>query len=134
MDISLELSPEGKMIAKGRAGQPVFVNRIDPENPEGTGPMELVLEGLAGCASIDVLMILEKQRADIRSYRVDVHGERPEGKAARPFNRITMHFSINTDLSEDKVKRAIELSLEKYCSVAVMLEKTASIEYTLTLV
>ena len=62
MDISLELSPEGKMIAKGAAGYPVFVNRIDPLHPEGTGPMELVLEGLAGCASIDVLIILEKQR------------------------------------------------------------------------
>lgn len=133
MDISLELSPEGKMIAKGAAGYPVFVNRIDPLHPEGTGPMELVLEGLAGCASIDVLMILEKQRAEVRSYRVDVHGDRSEGVAARPFNHITMHFSIGTDLAEEKVKRAISLSLEKYCSVAAMLDKTATIEYTLTI-
>ncbi|MDD4820318.1 MAG: OsmC family protein [Flavobacteriales bacterium] len=122
------------MEAKGSTGDAVLLNRITPESHTGTSPMELILEGLAGCSSIDVLLVLEeKQRANISLYKVEVEGNRQEGKAARPFDDIHLHFMIDTDVSATKVLRAIDLSLEKYCSVAKMLEKAAKIDYSLTL-
>lgn len=135
MNITLERKGTAyAMQAVGQTGDVVQLNRITETDFSGTSPMELILEGLAGCSSIDVLLVLEeKQKAKITSYKVDVQGFRPEGNAARPFEAINMDFFIDTDASENKVIRAIDLSLEKYCSVAKMLEKTAKIDYSLTL-
>lgn len=97
---------------------------------KGVRPMELLLMGLAGCASIDVIHILKKQQIEIESYSVVVDGERESGKEANLFHEIKIHFFVKGIIEENKLKRAIELSLEKYCSVAKTLEKTAKIIYT----
>lgn len=97
---------------------------------KGVRPMDLLLMGLAGCASIDVIHILKKQQIEIDSYSVQVEGERESGKDANLFQDINIHFIVKADMEEDKLKRAISLSLEKYCSVAKTLEKTAKINYT----
>ena len=96
---------------------------------KGVRPMELLLMSLAGCASIDVINILRKQRFAILDYRVTVDGERETGKDANLFTDIVLNFYLKGDLEEDKLIRAIELSLDKYCSVAKTLEKTAEISY-----
>jgi len=100
---------------------------------KGTRPMELLLMGLAGCAGIDVISILRKQRQAIDSMRVEVDGERGELQEANPFTKIVVKFHFKGAIEEAHLKRAIELSLEKYCSVAKTLEKSATItsEYTL---
>ncbi len=97
---------------------------------QGVRPMELLLMGLAGCASIDVIHILNKQQISIDSYQVQVEGERETGKDANLFQDIKIHFVVKGKVEEEKLKRAIELSLEKYCSVAKTLEKTAKINYS----
>ena len=88
--------------------------------------MELLLAGLASCTSIDIVLILQKQKQVIDDYRVEISGERGEGVPS-VFTDIHLHFVLKGQLEENKVKRAIDLSLEKYCSAAAMLNKTATI-------
>ncbi len=100
---------------------------------KGPTPMELLLLGAAGCSSIDVLLILRKQRQNIEEFSVSVDYERiPNGEASQ-FKTITLNFHINGDVTPEKAKRAIDLSLEKYCSVSLILSYTATIDYTLSI-
>ena len=100
---------------------------------KGVRPMEMLLMGLAGCSGIDVISILRKQRQQIDAMDVEVVGERGEGQEATPFTKIVVRFALRGAIEESHLKRAIELSMDKYCSVAKTLEKTATItwEYTL---
>lgn len=100
----------------------------------GPRPMELLIMGLAGCSSIDVIMILNKHRIEVKDYSVDVQADREKVEEANLFKKIHMKFFVKGDFQESQVKRAIDLSLEKYCSVAKTLEKTATITYELELV
>lgn len=93
---------------------------------QGFRPMELLLAGLASCTSIDVVLILQKQKQTIDDYRVEVSGNRAEGTPS-VFTDIHLHFVLSGDLDPKKVDRAIHLSLEKYCSAAAMLSQTAQI-------
>lgn len=87
----------------------------------GARPMELVLMGVAGCASYDVVHILKRQREDVLSCSASVEAERAEDPP-RVFTRIKMHFVVSgNDLIETKVARAVALSAEKYCSASIML-------------
>ena len=92
----------------------------------GFSPMELVLEGLAGCMSVDIMMILNKQRQVVESYQVFVKGNRVDD-IPRVFESIDMLVEIEGDILPKKIQRAIDLSAEKYCSVLKMLEKAAKI-------
>jgi len=95
----------------------------------GSRPMELILMGLGGCASIDVVMILEKARQEITDCKVVINAERAESDP-KVYTRIHVHFIVTgKNLIRDRVARAIELSAEKYCSVSIMLGKTATIEH-----
>lgn len=95
----------------------------------GSRPMELILMGLGGCASIDVVMILEKARQEMTGCKVVINAERAESDP-KVYTRIHVHFIVSgKNLNRDRVARAIELSAEKYCSVSIMLGKTATIEH-----
>lgn len=89
----------------------------------GARPMELVLLGVASCASYDVVTILKKQRQDVTRCVVRVEAERaPE--PPRVFTKIHMHFDIAGEgLTESKVARAVKLSAETYCSASIMLKR-----------
>ncbi|PJZ44307.1 OsmC family protein [Leptospira brenneri] len=100
----------------------------------GPRPMELLIMGLAGCSSIDVLMILAKHRIEVKDYSVEVDADREKVEEANLFKNIHMKFKIQGDFKEEQVRRAIDLSLEKYCSVAKTLEKTAKITYEFELI
>lgn len=101
-------------------------------NPEmggqeyGARPMQVVLNALAGCASIDVISILKKQRQEITDYAVTVQGEREPGKEPSLWKDIEIIFEITGNVEEDKAKRAVEISMNKYCSVAVTLVKAGA--------
>jgi putative redox protein len=99
----------------------------------GARPMELLLSALGGCAGIDVLGILVKQRQTVDDLTVTVEGERPPGEPA-VFTRIHVHFEVSGPEDERAVVRAVELSMDKYCSVARTLEHTAEIGYSHALV
>jgi putative redox protein len=94
-----------------------------------SSPMELVLMALAGCTSMDVLSILQKMRQSLSDYRVVVKAERAE-EHPKVYTRIHIDYYFWGDQVEEKnVQRAIELSQTKYCSVSIMLKKTAELTY-----
>lgn len=91
--------------------------------------MELLLMGVAGCSSIDIVMILKKQKIELEDLQVEVEGFRQDGAVPNVFTAIKMDVHLKGDCTPEKAKRAVDLSIEKYCSVAKMLEKTADISY-----
>ncbi len=95
----------------------------------GTRPMELVLIGLGGCSAMDVLSILKKQRQTVTDFMIEAQAQRRE-EEPKVFTEIHLHYIIKgRGLKENHVKRALELSTQKYCSVSAMLDKTAKITY-----
>ncbi|MEH6544165.1 MAG: OsmC family protein [Porticoccaceae bacterium] len=87
----------------------------------GVRPMEMLLIGMGGCASFDVLSMLRKGRQQVSDCRAELQAERADAVPA-VFTRINIHFVVTgTDLKESQVKRAVELSAEKYCSASIML-------------
>lgn len=103
----------------------------------GVRPMELLLMGLASCSAIDVALILKKQRQDVTDFRISVDGERiqEDDTKRKPFRKIHLHFQLSgANLNEDKVKKAIALSMEKYCSATAQLEALAEITFEATVV
>lgn len=87
----------------------------------GPSPMELVLLGVGGCSSIDVVSFLEKMREDVTDCRCELSAERADDVPA-VFTAIHLHFVVRgNDLSEAKVARAVALSADKYCSASLML-------------
>lgn len=95
----------------------------------GVRPMEMLLMGLGGCTAFDVVMILNKARQKIVDVEVELSATRADS-VPKVFTDIHVHFIVKgRDLSEKQVKRAIELSAEKYCSASIMLGKTANITH-----
>ena len=100
----------------------------------GARPMETVLVGLGGCSAIDVLAILRKARQPVAGCELEITAERADTIPA-VFTRIHVQYRLAGDgLAEHKVRRAVSLSMDKYCSVTRMLEKTAEITYDFELV
>ena len=94
--------------------------------------MELLLMGIAGCSSIDVIGILKKQRQQIDDYKVVVHGERLKAIPAL-FKTIHIEFHLEGEIQQKKALQAIHLSIDKYCSVSKILDQTANITTQLIL-
>lgn len=95
----------------------------------GPSPMELMLIGTGGCSAYDVVHILEKGREAVEDCVVELDAERAETEP-KVFTRIHMHFIVKgRALSHDKVKRAIDLSIDKYCSASAMMAKTATLTH-----
>jgi putative redox protein len=92
----------------------------------GVRPMQMLLMGLAGCSAIDVIAILKKQRQEIKNYKMIVNGEREAGKEPSLWKDISMEFHLYGSIDEDKAIKAVELSLNKYCSVAATLDKAGA--------
>jgi putative redox protein len=92
-------------------------------------PMETVLIALAGCAGMDAVLILQKMKVDLKRFDIKVDGRRREGEPA-PFEEIKMTFVLSGEnLTKEKADKAVDLSVNKYCSVGVMLRDTVKITY-----
>jgi putative redox protein len=95
----------------------------------GVRPMEMLLMGMGGCTAFDVVMILNKARQDIVDVVVEMQATRADA-IPKVFTEIHVHFIVKgRELNEKQVKRAVELSAEKYCSASIMLGKTANITH-----
>ena len=95
----------------------------------GVRPMEMILLGLGGCTSFDVMHILKKARQPVVNCVVELEAARAEAEP-KVFTRIHVHFIVSGQgLKENQVKRAVELSAEKYCSASIMLGR-AGVEIT----
>ncbi|MFM7221798.1 MAG: OsmC family protein [Bacteroidota bacterium] len=96
----------------------------------GFRPMQTLLAALAGCSSVDIVMILKKQKQDLQGLEIEVDGEREEGKEPALWRTIDVNFKLSGDVDPQKAERAVELSMQKYCSVAETLRKAgAEIRY-----
>ena len=120
-----------------------FVSRTDgkekliikgPDSPEtANSPTELLLYGMSGCSSLDIFMILGKMRKNITEFRVDMDGEREETDP-KVLKKANVHYFMSGDMSEEQGIRAINLSLEKYCSVSILARRGGvDLTYSLTL-
>jgi putative redox protein len=92
----------------------------------GVRPMQVLLMGLAGCSAIDVITILKKQRQEVVDYKMVVNGEREAGKEPSLWKDVTIEFHIYGDIDKDKADKAVELSVNKYCSVAATLKSAGA--------
>lgn len=101
----------------------------EDETSAGPSPMEMLLVGLAGCTAVDVVHILRRQRQPMTGLQVTVKGERADDYPM-VYTTINIEYVVQGDVDEEKLKRAIALSEEKYCSASAMLGKTAHIEHT----
>lgn len=113
------------------AGNTILVEGSPDIGGEGQGvrPMELLLLSLASCSSMDVVSILKKMRQPVEDVRVEVEGERATDEVPAVFKKIHLNFLFKGALRPERVEEAIRLSVEKYCSVSRMLEKTAEITW-----
>lgn len=100
----------------------------------GPRPMELLLMGIGGCSGMDVISILKKKKQDVKGLEINVKGDKAENYPKK-FTDINLEFVVKgKNISEDAVKRAVELSMEKYCSVKATLEGSAKITYNYRIV
>lgn len=118
----------GKRYRGGRPGGATIV--VDGDREVAPSPVESVLVGLGACSSIDVVEILAKRRTPVTSLQVRVDFSR----AATPPRRLTdieLHFTVATASERSHVERAIELSMEKYCSIAASLAPDTRLSWSL---
>ncbi|MEJ7769550.1 MAG: OsmC family protein [Chitinophagaceae bacterium] len=92
-------------------------------NNFGVRPMQMLLMGLGGCSAIDIVSILKKQRQAIEGFNMKIEGEREKGKEPSLWEDVTIVFELRGNIDPAKARRACELSMEKYCSVAETLRK-----------
>ncbi len=96
---------------------------------QGARPMELVLMALASCSAFDIVQILKKQRQKFHSFNISAEGKR-RNQVPAVFTSIHMTFEFIGPLEDAKVRRAVELSVEKYCSVYEMLKNSVHITWS----
>jgi putative redox protein len=87
----------------------------------GARPMQMMLMALGGCSGIDVVSILKKQRQTIEGFRMMIDGEREKGTEPSLWKFVRITFELSGDIDPEKARRACELSIDKYCSVAATL-------------
>lgn len=108
-------------------------SKIEIDAKGGFNPKALLLSGLAGCTGVDIVDILEKMRVPFANLKIEVETEQTT-ELPKVFKDIHMNYIITTaEENRDKVKKAIDLSLDKYCGVAAMLRKNSKIDYTITI-
>lgn len=120
--------------ATNEAGQLVEIDANPAIGGEGKGfrPMEMMLVGLGGCSGIDMVNILTKQKEPLDDIQIDINATR---RTEEPpiFEKININFRLYGELNPQKVERAINLTFEKYCSVANILSRSAEINFTFTI-
>jgi putative redox protein len=105
---------------------------IDGDSKLAASPMELVLTALCGCTAVDVVTILRKKREPFTGVEVSAEAEKALD-SPRVFTAIKLLYRVRGSVSRKAVEDAVRLSEEKYCSVAAMLNKTATITYRIEL-
>ncbi len=114
--------------------QIAFGNAFGDSPKPGPSPMELMLIGAGGCSAYDVVHILERGREPIEDVICDVSAERADTDP-KVFTKIHMHFTVKgRGLDPRKVDRAVNLSIEKYCSATAMLARTAEVTHDVEVV
>lgn len=122
--------------AKNEDGKIVDIDGAPAIGGKGNGvrPMQLLIMGLGGCSAMDMLLILKKQKQVVDGLKIELDAERHEDQEPALFKKVHVTFNFQGDLNPGRVKRAVALSMDKYCSVAKILEKSeADITYGSTI-
>ncbi len=90
----------------------------------GTSPMQLLATAVGACSGMDVAEILRKSRQHVETFEMEVDGTRPEAGAPRPFTHLHVTYRFTGDVAPQHARRAVDLGLRKYCSVAESLDKS----------
>ncbi|HTB32164.1 MAG TPA: OsmC family protein [Bacteroidia bacterium] len=90
-------------------------------NNFGVRPMQMLLMGIGGCSAIDIVTILKKQRQHVDDFKIEIEGEREKGKEPSLWQNVRIKYFLKGKIEPEKAKRACELSMGKYCSVAATL-------------
>jgi putative redox protein len=123
---TVQFAGDGFFIATTPSGHAQVLD-VKGERMAAPGPLELLTIALGGCTGADVISILEKKREHITAYRIEIQGERRK-EHPRSFRRFEVrHILRGRGISPKAVEQAIQLSTEKYCSVAATLRPTAEI-------
>lgn len=130
--IYVEWSGEGQHLTGHNATGPTVV--MDGNKELGTSPMVLLLHAEAGCTALDVLSLLEKMREPIKGLKIEVDAVKGDGEFPRVWEKIHVRYIISGGVDREKALKAVNLSLDKYCSVSAMLSKTAAITHEVVLV
>ena len=120
-----------RFLAESGTGHTVTIEGPESHGGKNTGvrPMEMLLMGVGGCASFDVLTILQKSRQEVTDCIARLEAERADVVPA-VFTKINIHFEVSgNNLKEAAVERAVSLSAEKFCSASIMM-KAAGVELT----
>lgn len=122
MSMSAKVKWDGDVRFQGTTGSGFDV-MVDGELKQGPRPMELMLIGLGGCTSYDVVGILKKTRQDVVDCVAEIDAERAD-EVPSVFTKIHVKFIVSgRELNPKKVERAVKLSAEQYCSASLMLER-----------
>lgn len=126
MKIALQRIDDGfNMEAVDENGHKVLMDSSLENGGKNNGirPMQMVIMGLGGCSAIDVMMILKKQRQEVTDFRIEIDAEREKGKEPSLWETAHLIFHLTGNIDPDKAARAVELSMNKYCSVAETLRQ-----------
>lgn len=118
---------EQKFLATSPSGHAITLDS-DRTSNTAPGPMEMVLMALGVCTATDVVIVLEKKRQKLEALEVICSGERAENPPT-VWTKVEILYRLHGTLNENAVKHAIQLSEDKYCSVAAMLKKTAKLSW-----
>lgn len=123
------------MVGESASGHAIVMDGPEDLGGKNLGirPMEMLLLGMGGCTTIDVVSTLKKMREEVRDCCVEILAQRA-GEHPKVFTKIHLNFIINgSNLDEKKVEKAISLSADKYCSASIMLGKVADITHDFTI-
>jgi putative redox protein len=132
MDLTINWNDKMAFSSETASGHQIKMDAAQEIGGENTGPRptELLLNAVAGCTGIDIISILKKMRLEPSSFKMEVHGDRADDHPKR-FTDIHIHYSLEGELPEDKVIRAIQLSKDKYCSVSHSLSANITASYSI---
>lgn len=100
---------------------------------KGIRPMQSLLMALGGCSAVDIVLILKKQKQEIADFQISVEGEREKDKTPALWKTVHINFTLKGKIDKEKAERAVQFSMEKYCSVSRTLEMAgAKITYSVS--
>ena len=130
MKAKIKLVEGMQFVANADSGHAVVMDASEGVGGKdsGTRPMELLVLGLGGCTGMDVVSILRKMKQDVKGFEIEIDADRAK-TYPKVYTRVHIVYKIWGDISEDKLKKAIELSQDTYCSASAMFKKTAEVTY-----
>lgn len=125
-----------RMEAVNEKGNSIYMDAgaSDGGHDSAMRPMQLLLAAMGGCSAIDLIGILRKQREPLTDLKITVTGEREQGVVPALYTAVHAHFKLFGNINEEKADRAVQLSVDKYCSVAKTLEKSAVVTHSFEIV